>query len=189
MIGCILIALGTLIVASKGTLSRTGLPEETFALAMAVGVAIIFAGYLQTRRPGRQVVPQGSQVEESNAAAAPNAMIAPRRAGVIALPQSRRERPGPGTDPAIAFIEERFLPLDDAALDQLATTWSVPRTFAGAFDRLEARLAWALRLRLSVGGQAAFDTHTPAAQLQLALLYHEVFAPGLDAIELSVAGG
>ncbi len=56
MIGCILIAAGTLIVAMKGTLSRTGLPEETFALAMAVGVAIIFAGYLETRRPDTAVI-------------------------------------------------------------------------------------------------------------------------------------
>lgn len=48
MIGCLLIAIGTLVVASGGTLTRLG-NDEYFYIAMATGVALIFAGYLRTR--------------------------------------------------------------------------------------------------------------------------------------------
>ena len=51
VVGCLLIALGTLVVASGGTLTRLG-SDEYFYIAMATGVALIFAGYLRTR--GRQ---------------------------------------------------------------------------------------------------------------------------------------
>ena len=49
MIGCVLIAVGTLVVAAGGTLTRFGQPEYLY-IAMALGVAVIFAGYLETRR-------------------------------------------------------------------------------------------------------------------------------------------
>ncbi len=48
MIGCILIALGTFIVASGGTLTRLGHREYLY-IAMSIGIAVIFAGVLETR--------------------------------------------------------------------------------------------------------------------------------------------
>lgn len=181
MIGCILIAAGTLIVAAKGTLSRTGLPEETFALAMAVGVAVIYAGYLQTRRPAADTVPAAT----AGAAEFP-ADVAPRGAegagtpeqpsGVIPLVR-RAGRPGSAaSDPGITFIEERFLPLAGPALAELCRVWSVPPAAIDAFSRDEARRVWAFRQRLSIGGQAAFDAHDVPAQLALTDLFFEVLA-------------
>ncbi|HEV2107649.1 MAG TPA: hypothetical protein VGR16_05255, partial [Thermomicrobiales bacterium] len=55
MIGYLLIAGGALTVAGGGTLTRFGDPAYLY-IAMAIGVAVIFAGYLQTRRPHAQVV-------------------------------------------------------------------------------------------------------------------------------------
>ncbi|MDQ2805660.1 MAG: hypothetical protein M3Z04_01875 [Chloroflexota bacterium] len=50
MIGCILLAVGTLVVASGGTIART-LHEPFFLYpSMALGVSIMFIGYLQTTR-------------------------------------------------------------------------------------------------------------------------------------------
>lgn len=53
MIGCLLIAIGTLIVAMGGTATRLG-AREYFYVMMTIGVAIIFAGYLVTRQPDGQ---------------------------------------------------------------------------------------------------------------------------------------
>lgn len=49
-LGLALIAGGTLVVAGGGTLTRFG-SEQYFYIAMALGVGLIFAGYLQTRGP------------------------------------------------------------------------------------------------------------------------------------------
>ncbi|MCC6703241.1 MAG: hypothetical protein IT334_00105 [Thermomicrobiales bacterium] len=50
MIGCLLIAIGTLVVAMGGTATRLG-AREYFYVMMTIGAAIIFAGYLATRQP------------------------------------------------------------------------------------------------------------------------------------------
>src|SRR5918994_1692744 len=50
MTGCALIALGTLVVAAGGSLTRLGHYEYLY-IAMAAGVSFIFAGVLWTRRP------------------------------------------------------------------------------------------------------------------------------------------
>lgn len=50
MIGLSLIAAGTLVVASGGTLTRLG-NAEYFYIAMTAGVSLIFAGYLKARKP------------------------------------------------------------------------------------------------------------------------------------------
>ncbi len=50
MIGCLLIAIGTLVVAMGGTATRLG-SREYFYVMMTIGAAIIFAGYLATRQP------------------------------------------------------------------------------------------------------------------------------------------
>ncbi|RIK38867.1 MAG: hypothetical protein DCC58_16115 [Chloroflexi bacterium] len=49
-VGCLLIALGTLAVASGGTLTRLGNHQYLY-IAMTVGIALIFAGYTRARKP------------------------------------------------------------------------------------------------------------------------------------------
>ncbi len=167
MLGCLLIALGTLTVAAGGTLTRFR-EREYLYIAMSIGVAIIFAGYLETRRP-----------DERAAKAPPDQVMHP---GVATMrPAARtngRVASGPvSADPAIAYLEHVLLPLDDDALSEACRVWSVPRPGADAFNREEARRVWALRLRLSPEAQAMFDAHSVPVRLQVAELYHDVLLP------------
>jgi hypothetical protein len=166
MIGCILIAAGTLVAASGGTLTRLGHREYLY-IGIAAGVAIIFAGYLETRRPEPSV---------HVAAPAPSLVRSGREVRVPLSPPRPNGHHKTPDDPAIAFIETRFLPLEDDALAEECRLWSVPRQDADALTRDEARLAWALRLCLSPEAQARFDAHSVSAKRQLAELYHEVLA-------------
>lgn len=50
MLGCLLIAAGTLTVASGGTLTRFGSHQYLY-IAMSAGIALIFSGYMRARRP------------------------------------------------------------------------------------------------------------------------------------------
>ena len=197
MIGCLLILVGTLVVAAGGTLTRFGHREYLY-IAMAAGVAVIFAGYLQTRRPdppaaavandARDHVMEGNG-ESGVSIATPQPVLGveqdavPVRSGLVPLPipSVRSQRAGglggALVDPGIAFLEERFLPLDDLAASEACRVWSVDRPTVDRFDRVEARRVWNLRQRLSPVGQAAFDSHAVPVQLQLAELYHEVLAP------------
>jgi hypothetical protein len=50
MAGCMLLAVGALIVAAGGSLTRLGHPQYLY-IAMSVGVALMFWGYLKTIRP------------------------------------------------------------------------------------------------------------------------------------------
>jgi hypothetical protein len=50
MIGCLLIAAGTLSVASGGTLTRLGSHQYLY-IAMTLGIALIFTGYMRARQP------------------------------------------------------------------------------------------------------------------------------------------
>jgi hypothetical protein len=63
MIGCLLIASGTLSVASGGTLTRFG-SHQYFYIAMSLGIALIFAGYVRTKKPdsapARTPIPVGA---------------------------------------------------------------------------------------------------------------------------------
>lgn len=54
MLGCIAIAIGTLTTASGGVLTRLG-REEFLYISMAVGIAMIYWGYLIARAPARAV--------------------------------------------------------------------------------------------------------------------------------------
>lgn len=57
MLGCLLIAAGTLTVASGGTLTRLG-SQQYLYIAMSLGIALIFAGYMRTRQPDAAVAGQ-----------------------------------------------------------------------------------------------------------------------------------
>ncbi len=63
MIGCLLIAAGTLSVASGGTLTRFGSHQYLY-IAMSIGIALIFTGYIRTKKPDavpvRHPIPAGA---------------------------------------------------------------------------------------------------------------------------------
>ncbi len=54
MLGCIAIAIGTLTTASGGVLTRLG-NEDFLYISMAIGIAVIYWGYLLARAPARTV--------------------------------------------------------------------------------------------------------------------------------------
>lgn len=174
MIGCILIAAGTLVVASGGTLTRFG-QREFLYIAMSIGVAMIFAGVLETRR---------SDVPSSAAGLASGGILS-------VLPSVRRDselRVLPGSangdaltrshrDEGIAFVLANLLPLADDDLDRECTKWSVPRRSPfTVFERGEARAVWDFRLQLPSEIRAQFDRMPIEAQLQMTELYDEVLS-------------
>jgi hypothetical protein len=55
MIGCFLIAAGALTVATGGTLTRLG-SDQYLYIAMSLGIALIFLGYMRARQPDARPV-------------------------------------------------------------------------------------------------------------------------------------
>ncbi len=153
MIGCAFISAGTLVVAAGGTLTRLGNYEYLY-IAMAAGVALIFAGVLKSRIPDSgttvagfdNVVPAGDPPVSF-----PLAPLAP-----------------------LAYIEEFVLRLEDGDLDRVCTEWSVPRDDAPALSRFDARRAWRLRATLAPEAVDRFDRHAVPARRQVTSLYHDV---------------
>ncbi len=164
MIGCVLIAVGTLAVASGGTLTRFGHREYLY-IAMSIGVATIFAGVLETRRRDKPstVVDKGRAESEEHG-----------RPRLVALPETRH------TDQGIEFIETQLLVVDDRTIERECEIWSAPRQQIENLSRDQARMVWRLRTRLSPVGQTQFDALSPAARLQLAELYFLVFLSADD---------
>ncbi len=165
MIGCVLIALGTIAVAMGGTLTRLGQPEYLY-VAMAIGVAIIFAGYLETRRSD---------------APRKRALAVDAGAGLSASPTaSASDDP----DLAVAFLSE-LLALGPEGCGERCRLWSVEPRPIDRFDRDTARRAWAVRTRLGADDRQRFDALPVAVQAQLAELYVEVLTaePRVRAVE------
>jgi len=176
MIGCLLIAIGTITVGLGGTLTRLGRHEYLY-IAMAIGVAIIFAGYLQTRRPGATSrKPQAVGFQSSAAATARQDRIHVGQPVGTNGANGRYPESAPmdEANPGIAFIESKMGTLDADALSELCRIWSVPRPDADAFTRGEARRAWALRQRLSAENRQRFDSLPVPVLLQLIAFYYEV---------------
>lgn len=188
MVGCLLIAGGTLTVAAGGSLTRLGAHEYLY-IAMSAGVALIFAGYLWTRRPDGAAAPAALAVDRETAQ---------RPTAGMALGTNHRHAPaahGPmadviqadGSSRAIAFLAE-LLTLDDAALGEACRVWSVPAREVDAFTRTEARRVWAMRGRLPETLLPSFDSRPPSLRLQLAELYLDVLSPdGRPPIPVAVA--
>lgn len=151
MLGCLLIAGGTLTVAMGGTATRLG-SEQFLYVAMLIGISLIFGGYLLARRPDRAAVP------------------AKPAAPVLGTPI----RHPADTSSAVAFIEGRLLALADVDLIEECRIWSVPPRDVDAFSRAEARRAWTFRTRLSPAGQAQFDARPVQIRQQLTELYFDV---------------
>ncbi|HEU0115137.1 MAG TPA: hypothetical protein VFQ80_10695, partial [Thermomicrobiales bacterium] len=157
-----------------------GQPEYLY-IAMALGVAVIFAGYLETRRPdaARSIgLPLGASIAAR--AGANGAQATPDRAPASPAEPRTGQRPrleADGGDPAVAFIEATFLTLPAAACAARCVAWSVPVPPAEPFDRETARAVWGLRRRLSDHGRRRFDALPGSTQAQLAELYDDVLLP------------
>ena len=67
MHGCVLLAVGALVVASGGTLTRLG-HDHYFYVAMSAGVGLMFWGYLKTIAPAPRPIPTAPRVTEHFAA-------------------------------------------------------------------------------------------------------------------------
>lgn len=161
--GCLLIAIGTITVASGGTLTRLGRPEFLY-LAMSAGIAIIFSGVLLTRgaRPGlaKSRVVSGSPAPHSR---------------LVALPR------GVGRqvhvhDEGLAFVGQRLEELDAADLATFCRQWSATTRDAAELDRADAQRLWQLRVLLPPEQQVALDSLPLTTQAQLAELYHDVWS-------------
>jgi uncharacterized membrane protein len=160
--GCVLIAVGTVVVALGGTLTRFGRPEYLY-LPMALGIAIIFSGVVLTRQ---------SQ----------SARTTTRRAPLIALPSlphSVRPANADG-DEGVRYMVERLLPLEDVEIAEACRRWSATPIDGDAMNRVQARQVWALRLALPVGARSRFDTLPIGVQAQLAEIYAEVWSAGMS---------
>jgi hypothetical protein len=168
MIGCVLIALGTLAVASGGTLTRFGQPEYLY-IAMAIGVTVIFAGYLEARRREAPVMRSGSGAGGLTARPpAPSAV------------QNGHAGSGVHADPAMAFLLTLIAADDAEQVAERCAFWSIEPEAVSRFDREQAHRVWGVRLRLPVESHAAFDRLPASTQIQLADLYLEILAPGVD---------
>lgn len=197
MIGCACIALGTIAVGAGGTLTRLGHYEYLY-IAMSVGVALIFAGVLWTRRPDLVVAGAGqvdglhvsaSQSQVSDAASSKHALPAPGFArsnghlseavGSVAIEPTPVGGGGdqhPRLDPGapVGYIEGYLLSLPDSEIAWICEEWSVPRDGTPVFSRAEAKQVWGLRSRLSPNGMRVFDRHSVTVRRQLAILHDEV---------------
>jgi hypothetical protein len=177
MIGCLLIAVGTLIVASGGTLTRLGRPEYLY-IAMAIGVSVIFAGYLEARRREVPAAPAAGRIAD----------VSTRTAGSPAPAATNGHAgAGPAVDPGVAFLVGMLV---QGAADEVAERcrfWSVEPEPITRFDREQARRVWSVRLRLPAAAQVALDQLPAATQLQVADLYREVLAPGAEATGTATA--
>lgn len=176
MIGCGLIVLGTLSVAAGGSLTRLGHYEYLY-IAMSIGVALIFAGVLWTRR--RDVPATAPATQPAAPRDAP--VIAPRQ--VALNDASAAPTDGFVSEAAhegVRFIEESLATLTDLAIRQRCSEWSVPGGDEPVMTRTDAKLAWALRLKLSPAARQRFDAASVPARRQLAHLYTEVLEPAGD---------
>ncbi|MCC6313081.1 MAG: hypothetical protein IT337_03645 [Thermomicrobiales bacterium] len=168
MIGCVLIALGTLAVAMGGTLTRFGQREYLY-IAMAIGIVLIFWGYLETRRP-----------DTAAASAIPAAPAPPigERGSVVALPPARPTRADfELTDPGAALIASWLGSRSAAEIGELCREWSVPAGPADALNREDARRVWRLRLLLDPEARQALDALPVPVRRQLGELRAEVLLP------------
>lgn len=186
MIGCLLIAVGTLAVAAGGSLTRLGHYEYLY-IAMSVGVAIIFAGVLWTRRPDGVAASLHVAPDVAEASVIPTIAIASATtepdtaiAGAMNAVTGSVVHEGERRSTALGFIEQSVLVLDDAGIDRLCTEWSVPRDSRPVMERDEARAIWTFRSSLNAETMLLFDALSVPARRQIAELHACVLAPASE---------
>ncbi len=168
--GCLLIAAGTVVVALGGTMTRFGRPEYLY-VAMSLGIGIIFSGVLLTRRTHS---PQSARRETTDAR---HDADSSRRGRLIHLqPRQQPESSAPAINEGVRFIVENLLPFDDAQIEETCRRWSATPIVSDAFNRVQAKQVWALRIGLPPSSQSRFDALPLNVQAQLAEIYAEVWS-------------
>jgi hypothetical protein len=169
-LGCLLIAAGTIVVAAGGTLTRFGHREYLY-FAMALGIAIIFAGVMLTRGKPR------ARFRSSGEAAIADLDGSPRRARLIPLPSGHAQSGGMAqATPGIEFIITNLLLLQDDQLEAACRNWSASAIDGNELTRDQAKQVWALRLALPEQFRGRFDGLPMRLQAQLAELEREVWS-------------
>jgi hypothetical protein len=144
MIGLLLIVLGTIAVALGGTLTRLGHYEYLY-IAMSIGIGLIFAGVLWTRRPDRVV-------------AVPDTAVATPESSALRVESTRPMLTGePQLTEELAFLVEKVLAADSSAIRDVCAAWSVETRTDPVMTRRDARQAWRLRKHLPGSAQDRFD--------------------------------
>jgi hypothetical protein len=139
MIGLVLIVTGTIAVAMGGTLTRLGHYEYLY-IAMSIGIGLIFAGVLRSRRPDRAHAMASAEAPASPAAVA--------TAPLAAEPRLTEE---------LAFLVEKVLPGAPEQVRAVCEGWSVETVDDPVMSRRDARQAWRLRKHLPATAQDRFD--------------------------------
>ena len=160
--GCLLIAIGTVTVASGGTLTRLGRPEFLY-LAMSAGIVIIFSGILLTR--GAKAGRAKPRLAHGNEA--PHSRLVALQRGVGRQVQVQ--------DEGLVFVGQRLEEMDAAELATFCRQWSATARDTAELDRADAQRLWQLRVLLPPELQAALDRLPLTTQAQLSELYHEVW--------------
>lgn len=172
--GCLAIAVGTIVVALGGTMTRFGRPEYLY-LAMSLGIAIIFAGVILTR-------PSGATRVQRTADATMGGDTALRPARLIPLPSHQRpEMPAAAANEGIHFVES-LLPLADVEIAETCRRWSAAPVASDTLNRGQAKQVWALRLGVPATARPRFDALPLGVQAQLAEIYAEVWSVTIPAV-------
>lgn len=171
-LGCLLIALGAIVVAAGGTLTRFGYREYLY-LAMSAGITIIFAGVMLTRgsavrRDASVNQPVGSMSEIEDGA---------KRARLVSLPtRSSHDAIMDIGGEGIRFIIEKLLPLDDEDVEAACLRWSATAIQGDDLTRAQATQVWSLRHALPEHAKARLECMPLPVQAQLAELYADVWS-------------
>ncbi len=169
--GCALIALGALVVAVGGTLTRFGRPEYLY-IAMSVGIGIIFSGIVLTR---------GLERRSRSLSLGP---------GIQKRDDPELQRTGwssvashvwpleafPARSEGIAFVVENVLPLPSGDVAEVCRRWGANSPMGDILTREQARATWALRVALPIAARAPFDELPVTIQAQIAELFQEVWS-------------
>ncbi len=169
--GCLLIAAGATLVALGGTLTRFGRPEYLY-IAMASGIAVIFAGVLLTHRSIGPVTAMNVPLDRER-----SATQSVRRARLTSLPARRRLEPTVfSAEEGLRYVIDVLLPLSDEAIADSCRRWSANPIDGDALSRAQARQAWSLRMRLPAETRARYDTLPLVVQAQLGELFDHIWS-------------
>jgi hypothetical protein len=170
-VGCVLIAVGAITVALGGTLTRFGRLEYLY-VAMAVGIALIFAGVLLTRSTdARRTTRISSDIADDDSRhRSPGARLIslPSRPGTALMPATAGE--------GIRFVVESLLPREADAVADACRRWSASPVGGDALSRDQAHQVWALRVQLPEEARNRYDQMPLPVQAQLAELYDQVWS-------------
>lgn len=155
MIGCAWILVGTLFVATGGSLTRLGHYEYLY-VAMSIGIAMIFYGVLYTRHPD---------------GTAYRPWRGPDQRGLRGDSPSPLSTGGRG----IAYVTS-LLQRTPEEISRCCAEWSVPADASPALNREEAQVVWAFRIELPTAAQVRFDSLPVPVRRQLAVLYRDVLS-------------